>query len=62
MAFVSASRRVTANQFGAALLTTRFRAEQLLFELLGFVERKMAGSSTIINCLPDESRAEMSRD
>ncbi|MBI3264027.1 MAG: hypothetical protein HYZ58_12880, partial [Acidobacteria bacterium] len=53
-AFASVSPRVTANRFGAAILTTRFRPEQLLFELLGLIERQMARPPAVVNRLPYE--------
>lgn len=60
-AFALVSGGVSANQFGAALVTTRLRTEQLLFELLGLVDGQMARSPAIVNCLSYQSGTKMTR-
>src|SRR5437870_1764651 len=59
--FESVSRGVTADRLRAAILTARFRPEQLLFKLLGVIERQMARSPAVVNRLAYKSRSKMSR-
>ena len=52
---------IFANRFGPAILTTRSRPEQLLFEPLGLIEREMARAPAVINRLAYESWSKMRR-
>src|SRR5258708_12547252 len=58
-AFASVSRGGTANRFGAAILTARFRPEQLAVELLGLVEGELARTPAVADGLADERGSEM---
>lgn len=49
------------DRFSAPILTKRFRPEQLLFELLGLIEREMARAPAVVNRLAYESRSKMTR-
>src|SRR3990172_4208981 len=60
-AFGSASRGITADRFGTAILTARFRPEQLLLETLGLIECEMARSPAVVNGLAYEGRSKVTR-
>lgn len=53
------SRRVSTNRLDAAILTTPFCPEHLVFELLSVIECQMAGSPAVVDRLPNEWGSKM---